>query len=119
MHFSTPIWAAAALSLSAYGGSTSNEPSAASLAGTSHEARSTGGILRNSNPVRGQYIVVLKQDAVAARDIQDVAHEMTERYRGELQLTYRHALRGFVVSMPEADAQTLAQDPRVAYVEED
>jgi hypothetical protein len=35
--------------------------------------RTEGRILRNAEPVRGQYIVILKPEATATQDIQDVA----------------------------------------------
>ncbi|SEU39154.1 S8 family peptidase [Stigmatella erecta] len=119
MRFNMPFWAAAALTLSACGGGTSDDsqplPTAAAA---SSELRSEERFLRNPNPVRGQYIVVLRPEASAARDLQDVAQELTGRYRGQLHRTYRHALRGFVVNMPEAQARALSQESGVAYVEE-
>lgn len=84
-------------------------------------------IRRAENPVSGQYIVVLKDSAArgpndsfwAGRPVADVAQEMALLYTAELQHVYQHALKGFAVRMSRAQAETLAKDPRVAYVEED
>jgi hypothetical protein len=39
--------------------------------------------------------------------------------RGRLRHVFRRALRGFAIQIPDAAARALANDPRVAYVEED
>jgi serine protease len=82
--------------------------------------------LRTSKqPVQGEYIVVLKQEAASlsgertrAARVADVAQQMASGHRAKLIRSYQHALRGFVV---QADDDALAKflaDPRVAYVEE-
>ncbi|HLL03629.1 MAG TPA: S8 family peptidase [Myxococcaceae bacterium] len=118
MRFSSPFWAAAALSLISCGGN-SEESQASSPVEASSPLRSEARLLRNANPVRGQYIVVLKPGSSQGADIQDAARELTGRYRGQLHRIFHHVLRGFVVSMSEAQAEQLARDPSVAYVEED
>ncbi|HEU4536231.1 MAG TPA: S8 family peptidase, partial [Polyangiaceae bacterium] len=65
----------------------------------------------------GRYIVVLAPNA--ARDARLDAHELAAAHRGGVGAVFRHALRGFVAEMGEADARRLADDPRVAYVEQD
>jgi subtilisin family serine protease len=69
--------------------------------------------------VRGQYIVVLKPEATATRGLEEVTKGLAERFHGQMSLIFRHALRGFVVNMSEADARALSLEPEVAYVEED
>ena len=84
-------------------------------------------IRRVENPVAGQYIVVLKDDAArgpdqpywAGRTVPDVAQEMALLYSAQLRHVYQHALKGFAVAMSPQQAERLAKDPRVAYVEED
>lgn len=65
-----------------------------------------------------QYIVVLKNDV---SDVELEAARLTREHSGDRAngFTYRHALKGFSVRMPEAQALKLAEDPRVAFVEED
>lgn len=84
-------------------------------------------IRRVENPVANQYIVVLKDDAArgpndsfwAGRPVRDVAQEMALLYSAELRHVYQHALKGFAVTLTPKQAEALARDPRVAYVEED
>ncbi|MFZ2754334.1 MAG: S8 family peptidase [Lysobacteraceae bacterium] len=77
-------------------------------------------------PVKGQYIVVLKQSAArlsgesgrAAR-VSVAAKDIASTHRATLMRSFDHALRGFVVKADDAALTTLLADPRVAYVEED
>ncbi len=87
-----------------------------------------GPIRRHARPIAGSYIVVLRQDAVRdVRDrlsrlpsVSDVATEMVEiPGRGKRTRLFLHALRGFVVQATAAEAELLADDSRVAFVEED
>ena len=48
-----------------------------------------------------------------------VADDLAARHRGKVKHVYQHALNGFAVEMSEADAEAMAKDFRVAYVEED
>ena len=68
--------------------------------------------------VANQYIVVLKDDvadvdAEAVRLSRDFGADRNGGY------TYKHAIKGFSVRMSEERAAKLADDPRVAFVEED
>ncbi len=72
-------------------------------------------IRRAPHPIRSQYIVVLKPGS----DATAVGSETAGLRGGRVKHVYQRALRGFAVRMPEAEAQALATDPRVAYVEED
>jgi subtilisin family serine protease len=119
MRYRSSFWAATALSLTARGGNSEVPQPPAGAAVASSELRAEGKFLRNASPVPGQYIIVLKPEASPAHDIQDVAKALAGRYRGQLNRAFRHALRGFVVNLSEADARALSLDPSVAYVEED
>jgi len=87
-----------------------------------------GPIRRHSRPIPGSYIVVLRQDAV--RDVRDrlsrlpsvaaVAAEMVDiPGRGKRTRVFQYALHGFAVQATAAEAEQLADDSRVALVEED
>jgi subtilisin family serine protease len=75
--------------------------------------------------VPGSYIVVLK-DGVAVRpgaraagfSVTHVALDLATRHGATVTRAYEHALQGFAARMSEAQAEALAADPRVAYVEE-
>ncbi|WP_177233506.1 S8 family serine peptidase [Stigmatella erecta] len=72
---------------------------------------------RSAEPVPGQYIVVLGK---AGKDmsVQEDALRLASTYGGEVGRVYQQALPGFMVQMDEAAALKLAEDPSVAYVEE-
>ncbi len=87
-----------------------------------------GPIRKHSRPVPGSYIVVLKTDAARdARDtlsrlpsVADVAADMVDiPGTGKRTRLFQHALRGFAVQATRAEAERLADDYRVAFVEED
>lgn len=67
--------------------------------------------------IKGQYIVVLKDNA----DPDSEAIRLSREYSGDRSggYTYRRALKGFSVRMSEAQASRMADDPRVDFVEED
>src|SRR5258706_13165244 len=65
--------------------------------------------------VHGQYIVVLNNDT----DPDAEGIRLARDFSGERMHTYRRALKGFSMRMSEASALRLADDPRVAFVEED
>ncbi|HEV2864176.1 MAG TPA: S8 family peptidase [Pyrinomonadaceae bacterium] len=80
-------------------------------------------IEHGARAVKDQYIVVLDDVAAGqpgpfsmARQVTDV---LTSAFGGEVTYRYQNALNGFAVRMPEAAARALANDPRVAFVEED
>ena len=87
-----------------------------------------GPIRRHPRPVPGSYIVVLRQDAVRGpRDrisrlpsVAEVATDMVDLTGlGRRTHLYQHALRGFAVEATPAEAELLADDYRVVFVEED
>jgi subtilisin family serine protease len=71
-------------------------------------------IRRPRRPIADRYIVVVHE-----QDDPDVAAASAQMEGGRIRHVYRHAVRGFSVTMPEAAARRLARDPRVAYVEQD
>jgi len=74
--------------------------------------------LRADKKIANQYIVVLK-DNVA--DVDAEAHRLARDFDGDRSggHTYNRAIKGFSVRMSEQQALRLADDPRVAFVEED
>ncbi len=70
--------------------------------------------------VPGEYLVVLEPAAAKATlgGIDTVARALAARHGGQVVQTYRHALPGFLVRMPEGAARALSRDRRVRFVEE-
>ncbi|HJT66276.1 MAG TPA: S8 family peptidase [Pyrinomonadaceae bacterium] len=68
--------------------------------------------------IPNQYIVVLKNEV---DDVEGEALRLSRDFGGDRGngFTYHRAIKGFSVRMPEAQAAKLANDPRVAFVEED
>ena len=80
-------------------------------------------------PVKGQYIVVLKDDTAAlasesaamagAPQVADVAGALARTHRLDVVHSYRNVLRGFVARADDRALARLLADPRVEFVEED
>ncbi len=66
--------------------------------------------------VPGQYIVVFHKDV---RNAQGLASSLARQHGFSIQFSYQFALKGFSASMPRAAADALANNPNVAYVEQD
>ncbi|MEK6371816.1 MAG: S8 family peptidase [Acidobacteriota bacterium] len=77
-----------------------------------------GDFKKNDKKVPDQYIVVF-DDAVADDEILALADELSLKYGGLKDKVYTKALKGFSVKMSEGQAKQLADDERVAWVEED
>ena len=73
---------------------------------------------RAEKRIANQYIVVLKDDVA---DVEGEALRLANVFGGDRNdtHTYQRAIKGFSVRMPEQQAARLADDPRVAFVEED
>lgn len=71
-----------------------------------------------ANRIANQYVVVLK-DEIARADVSSVTSDLAFRHRGVPRFVYRGALKGFSISLTEAAAIALSNDPRVDYVIED
>jgi len=74
--------------------------------------------MRADKRIANQYIVVLKDDV---SDVESEALRLARDFGGDRNggHTYNRAIKGFSVRMPEQQAERLADDPRVAFVEED
>ncbi len=77
------------------------------------------------NPVAGEYIVVLKNQAASLATesatrarVPSVANQIATTHRAQVVKSFSYALRGFVAKADDAALQRLLADPRVAYVEE-
>jgi subtilisin family serine protease len=88
-----------------------------------HGQNSNGGSskfrrLRADKRIANQYIVVLKDDVA---DVDGEAVRLSRDFGGDRNggHTYHRAIKGFSVRMSEQQAARLADDPRVAFVEED
>jgi subtilisin family serine protease len=76
-----------------------------------------GPVLRHAHPVPGSYVVVLLDEAAPAAEVAAALVDLPRR--GSTTRVYRHALHGFAVRTSAAEAEALADDGRVAWVEED
>ena len=74
--------------------------------------------MRADKKIANQYIVVLKDDVA---DVDGEAHRLARDFGGDRSngQTYQRAIKGFSVRMNEQQALRLADDPNVAFVEED
>lgn len=72
---------------------------------------------QSTDPIPDQYVVVLS-DTIAKSQVAAMAEVLTHRYGGVVATTWEDAIRGFAISLPEAAAIALSQDPRVKFVEE-
>ena len=77
-------------------------------------------------PIKGQYIVVLKDNAASLASersslsrVSVVARDVATKHRAKLVRSYNNVLRGFVARADDKALARLIADPRVAYVEED
>ena len=94
-------------------------------AGPGFDCESTAtlsGVIPVENPVEGRSIVVFKDEApgiVSASDVTTAARSFASGYKATEIQTFSHALRGFACSAGAADAEEMAQDPRVAFVQQE
>ena len=78
-----------------------------------------GKLLRVERAVPGEYIVASRDTGVWGSERPgDGERDGGGLHGGKVLLTYGHALKGYWAKMTEAQAQALAADPRVAYVQE-
>ncbi|HLL00997.1 MAG TPA: S8 family serine peptidase [Myxococcaceae bacterium] len=70
----------------------------------------------SEDPVANEYIVVLEPKA--GLNVDAAAGELAKAYRGRSGRVFRHAIKGFVAYMSEADARALAEHPSVKLVEQ-
>lgn len=126
-HLSVVVWVVCVLLLSNAGAGYAQDANGASTIYlpliTSVGGEESAAAPQASEPIPGQYIVVLKDDLVASASVSAIAAEMAATYGGELLQTYDAALNGFAVKFSlerSANAVTgLSQDERVELVEQD
>jgi serine protease len=107
------MFLAACLGLTACG------PSAEQPEMESSKLVTRGQLLTTENPIPNQYIVVLKEPpGPGTAAIIGVAQAMADEYGASVMRTYEHALRGFVINGSASQAQAMANDPDVAYVQQ-
>ena len=82
-----------------------------------------GKFIRVDEPVPRRYIVVFEEpkDALArgAVDVNADATQLATSFSANVHETWEHALHGFAAEMDESDAERMAEDPRIAFVQED
>ncbi|QRN92812.1 S8 family serine peptidase [Archangium violaceum] len=76
-------------------------------------------LLKADKAVPGRYIVVLDEKAVVQAQVGPLSTQLSALHGASVRHVYSRALRGFAVTMTEAAALKLSNDPRVRYVEED
>ena len=80
-------------------------------------------VRKQAKKIANSYVVVLDDSVIGEKGPNSIAgymaDDMARMYRGKVKHVYKHALNGFAVEMSEADAEEMAQDYRVLFVEED
>ncbi len=78
---------------------------------------------KSKDAIPNRYIVVIDDSAAGGlgeNSFADaVAAELSMTYGGKVDKVFRHALNGYSVEMSEKEAETLSEDARVKFVEED
>src|SRR5437764_10418544 len=69
--------------------------------------------------VKSNYIVVFNDGAVPKGKLRAVTDALAAKHHATVQHRYGSALQGFSARMPEGEAERVAADPSVAYVEQD
>ncbi|WP_242613240.1 S8 family peptidase [Herbihabitans rhizosphaerae] len=91
-------------------------------AGPAQAARGEVRGLGAPGAVEGKFIVVLDQQGSMAADAESrataAAHGLLSEYGGRLEFVYSTVLRGFSADMTRDQAERLAADPSVAYVQQ-
>ncbi len=75
-----------------------------------------GEVVRAQKRIPDQYIVVFEP---RVEDVESAADDLVRMNRGRRGHVFTHAIKGFSATMSEQAAMRIANDPRVAYVEED
>ncbi|WP_433053466.1 S8 family serine peptidase [Dactylosporangium sp. CS-033363] len=68
--------------------------------------------------IRDSYIVVLKDTKATPAQVTDTADTLSKAHHGKVDRVFGKSLRGFSATLTEADAKQLANDPNVAYIEQ-
>src|SRR4051812_17282970 len=86
------------------------EPSVSSQQQRLPQAAAFGG----RDVIPGQYIVVFKD---GVKDPESTAKKLAARHKGKLRHSYRAALKGMAVELPDSAVAALRGEPEVAYIE--
>ncbi|HEY7767952.1 MAG TPA: S8 family peptidase [Longimicrobium sp.] len=109
-HFVAAMLFTAGLAACADVPSAPDTPAAAPIA--PHESRSP----RTGDAIPGRYIVVFENDVT---DAPGLARQLADAHGATVHYTYQHVIKGFAATLPDAAADALRRNPRVAYVEPD
>lgn len=110
-------WAAWCISAAAAAMMAACVPGGEATEGAEKESAS---FLRSENAIPNQYIVVFRDDLVGAQSTELMASDLAEAYTGKVKQTFGQALNGFVAEIEDEEAaRALAEEPAVAFVEED
>jgi subtilisin family serine protease len=71
----------------------------------------------NRNAIKDQYIVVFR--ASYSSDVDGRSKKLIAKTNGKIRQTFKSGLKGFAANMTPEEAAALANDPSVAYVEQD
>ena len=71
----------------------------------------------HSDPVAGQYIVVLDEDS--REHVPEIAQAMAQEQGARVRSLWKRALVGFSAEMNEAQAEAMTKSPHVLFIEED
>ncbi|MEQ8977341.1 MAG: S8 family serine peptidase, partial [Deltaproteobacteria bacterium] len=71
------------------------------------------------NAIPNRYIVVLNDEMVTASGLDSTCDDLGDSHAAVVSRRFRHTVRGFAARMSRQQALAMAQDPRVAFVEED
>ena len=93
-------------------------------------AVTAGEFVRAQNRIEGQYIVVMKPDALVspaaanraqglAIAAENAAVDLAAKHGGRVNRLFKHALQGFAMEADERVVARMLKDPRVAFIEED
>jgi subtilisin family serine protease len=85
-------------------------------------AQQLSGVIEVENAIEGRFIVVFKDetpDIMTASDITTAAQSFASGYKARDIQVFDTALRGFACSASAADAEDMASDPRVAFVQQE
>jgi subtilisin family serine protease len=89
-------------------------PAAPNLARAADVASASSGTA--GAPIPGRYIVVFRGDV---QDVDATALKLAGLHRGQVMRTYRAALKGMAVALPDSAVDALRAEPSVALVEQD
>ncbi|MEQ9504056.1 MAG: S8 family serine peptidase [Deltaproteobacteria bacterium] len=71
------------------------------------------------NAIPNRYIVVLNDEMVTASGLDATCDDLGDVHAAVVSRRFRHSVRGFAARMSRQQALAMAEDPRVAFVEED